>query len=88
MEVTKLSTKGQIILPKTIRDANKWPMGMEFNVEEVSGGVQLSPAKRFPATDINHVIGCLKYNSKPKTIEEMDQAILKEAARKHASGRH
>ena len=44
----------------------------EFNVEEVSGGVQLSPAKPFLATDINNVVGCLKYNGKPKTIEEMD----------------
>lgn len=85
MEMTKLSTKGQIILPKTIRDAHQWTIGMEFNVEEVSGGVLLSPAMPFPATDINNVIGCLKYDGKSKTIEEMNQAILEEATKQHVA---
>jgi AbrB family looped-hinge helix DNA binding protein len=33
MEITRLSTKGRIILPKAIRDARAWAPGTEFTVE-------------------------------------------------------
>ena len=34
METTRLSTKGQIVLPKGIRAARAWEPGTEFTVEE------------------------------------------------------
>ena len=34
METTRLSTKGQIVLPKTIRASRAWGPGTEFTVEE------------------------------------------------------
>ena len=47
METTRLSTKGQIILPKGIRVSNAWGPGTEFTVEEAGGGILLRPAARF-----------------------------------------
>jgi AbrB family looped-hinge helix DNA binding protein len=41
MEITKLSTKGRLILPKTRRDAHGWTGGTELVVEETLGGVTL-----------------------------------------------
>ena len=88
IETTKLSTKGQIILPKAIRDANRWRPGTEFRVEEVSGGVLLRPAKPFASTSFDEVSGRLRYRGKPKSIEEMDRGIQKMVSRRRARGRY
>ncbi len=88
METTKLSTKGQVILPKSIRDAKKWTPGMEFEVEETREGVLLRPKSRFPRTRIEDVAGMLKYTGKPKTIEEMDEAVSRGIRERFARGRY
>ena len=79
METTKLSSKGQVILPKSVRDAHHWQPGMEFVVEEVAEGVLLRPLKPFKPTRHEDVFGCLKYSGPPLSIEDMEQAILEEA---------
>jgi AbrB family looped-hinge helix DNA binding protein len=38
---TRVSTKGQVILPKAIRDKRKWTAGTELMVEETAEGVLL-----------------------------------------------
>ena len=90
METTKLSTKGQIILPKAIRDAHSWSAGTEFIVEETARGVLLRPKRLFPPTRLEDVVGCLQpyYKGKPKTIAEMKMARVKEVQRRHALGRY
>ncbi|MEP7352175.1 MAG: AbrB/MazE/SpoVT family DNA-binding domain-containing protein [Acidobacteriota bacterium] len=88
METTRLSTKGQLILPKSVRDAKGWGAGTEFTVEETREGVLLRPAGRFPRTKLEDVVGILKYTGKPKTLAEMDQAITDEVKRRHARGRY
>ena len=88
METTRLSTKGQLILPKSVRDAKAWKAGMEFTVEATKEGVLLRPAKLFKPTRIEDVAGCLHYTGKPKTLAEMDQGIIDEVKRRHARGRY
>lgn len=88
METTKLSTKGQVILPKTIRDAHRWNPGTEFLVQEVHDGVLLRPVKLFPPARFEEVAGCLHYTGRPKTVEQMHRAIAKEVKRRHARGRY
>lgn len=75
METTKLSSKGQVILPKHIRTAHKWQAGVEFSVEDTPDGVLLRPLKSFKPTRLEDVIGCAGYTGPAKTIEEMDAAI-------------
>jgi AbrB family looped-hinge helix DNA binding protein len=48
MGTTRLSTKGQIVLPKGIRASRAWGPGTEFTVEETGNGILLRPAARFP----------------------------------------
>ena len=36
METTRLSSKGQLVLPKAIREADHWGEGTEFSVERVA----------------------------------------------------
>ena len=88
MEKTRLSSKGQLILPKSLRDAKHWSPGTEFTVEVVREGVLLRPVKPFPPTKIEDVSGFLKYSGPAKTIEEMDQAITDEVKRRRARGRY
>jgi AbrB family looped-hinge helix DNA binding protein len=88
VETTRLSTKGQIILPKKIRDSRAWPAGMEFTVQETRDGVLLRPAALFPETTLDQVAGCLKVKGPAKTLRQMDLAIAREVKRRHDSGRY
>ena len=88
METTTLSSKGQLILPKSIREARRWQPGLRFTVEPVHGGVLLKPLKPVPPTRFEDVFGCLKYKGRPKTIAQMNQAIAKEVRARHARGRY
>jgi len=88
METTRLSTKGQIILPKAIRESHKWGPGTEFTVEETADGVLLRPSRYFPKTRVEDVYGCLAGPEKRKSIAEMDEAITHEVRRRHERGRY
>lgn len=85
---TTVSTKGQVILPKAIRLKRNWNAGTKLIVEDTPEGVLLKPAALFPPTCVEDVFGMLNYKGKPKTIEEMDAAIVAEVKRRHARGRY
>ena len=88
MEKTKISSKGQVVLPKSIRDLRHWHAGTELSVEPVRDGVLLRPIDAFPPAKFEDVAGCLKYKGRPKTIEEMDKAIAREIKKRRALGRY
>jgi AbrB family looped-hinge helix DNA binding protein len=88
METTRLSTKGQIVLPTAIRTSRAWAPGTEFTVEETRDGVLLRPAGPFPEARLDQVAGCLSYKRKPKTTAQMDRAIKREVIRRHDRGRY
>ena len=88
MEITRLSTKGQIILPKNIRTSRAWAPGTEFTVEETGDGVLLRPTGRFRETTLDQVAGCLRPRRKSKTVAQMDAAIGREVMRRHDRGRY
>ena len=88
MEITRLSSKGQIILPKSVRDAHHWGPGVEFEIEDRAEGVLLRPRKRFAATQLNEVIGCTGYRGPAKSLEEMDAAIAQGVSERHDRGRY
>ena len=88
MEITRLSTKGQIILPKTIRISRAWGPGTEFTVEETRDGVLLRPGGSFPKATLDQVAGCLRSAHKSKTPAQMGTAIRREVIRRHDRGRY
>jgi AbrB family looped-hinge helix DNA binding protein len=88
MDTTRLSTKGQIILPKSIRDSRAWGLGTEFSVEETEDGILLRPAARFPEAKLDEVAGCLRSKRKAKTPAQMRAAIGQEVMRRHDRGRY
>jgi AbrB family looped-hinge helix DNA binding protein len=83
METTRLSSRGQIVLPKSIRDRHAWKPGMEFEVEDAGDGkVLLRRTKRASTTTLDEVVGCLKVKGKRRTLAQMD-AGAKEYVRKN-----
>jgi len=88
MQTTRLSTKGQIVLPKNIRDSRAWGPGMAFTLEETGDGILLRPAGRFPQSGIEEVAGCLRSKRKSKTPAQMRTAVGREVMRRHDRGRY
>ena len=85
-QITKLSARGQIAIPKAIRTARKWKAGTEFVVEEMGDGVLLKPKKEPKREDkpltIDDLIGIANYKGPRRSIREMDEGVMEEA-RKH-----
>ena len=81
---TIVSTKGQVILPKAIRQRRDWQVGTRLTVEETPEGVLLKPAEVFARTQPCDVFGQLAHKGRPKTLEEMEAGIAAEARRRHA----
>jgi AbrB family looped-hinge helix DNA binding protein len=84
----KLSSKGQVTLPKAIRAARHWQQGTEFIVEDAGDGVYLRPIEPFKPGILGDVVGCLRYMGKPKTLRQMDAAITAEIKARRARGRY
>ena len=78
---TQLSSKGQVVLPKSVRDAHRWVAGTKFTIEDSKDGILLRPVVRLASTRIEDVVGCLGYRGPAKTIKEMDAAVMAEAKR-------
>ena len=86
--MTIVSTKGQVILPKAIRQRRNWQPGTRLMVEDTPEGVLLKAAPVFAPTRPEDVAGMLAYREPPKTLEEMDAAITAEVKRRCARGRY
>src|SRR3546814_18386174 len=72
---TVVSTKGQVILPKAIRDQRHWTAGTRLMVENTSDGVLLKPAPAFPPTTVAGVFGSLANQGLALSVAAMDAAI-------------
>lgn len=79
MEKTRLSNKGQVVLPRAIRDAMGWRAGQLLEVVTTAEGVLLRPFYQFESTTLDDVVGCLRYEGKANSLEEMDAAVVREA---------
>lgn len=87
---TVVSTKGQVVLPKAIRERRRWPAGTKLIVEETPEGVLLKPEPLFRRTTTAEVGGMLKpyYNGPPISVEEMHAAVASEARRRYLAGEY
>jgi AbrB family looped-hinge helix DNA binding protein len=79
---TVISTKGQVILPKVIRDLRHWTVGTRLTVENTPDGVLLKATPAFPETSVDGVFGTLQHSGPVLSIEDMDAVISQEAKRR------
>lgn len=79
--VTKLSTKGQLIIPKEIRDRHGWSPGTEIEIEDRSDAVVLRPVEdlTYPETTFDDLVGCSGYRGPRRSLEEMEEGIARGA---------
>lgn len=75
METTRLSSKGQVIIPKNVRSTHHWEAGLELVVIDMGDGILLKPKTPFPESALTHVAGMLKGRVQPKTDEEIEDAV-------------
>lgn len=81
--VTRLSTKGQVILPKAVRERRRWSAGTRLTVEETPDGVLLKIAPAFEPTHHEDVFASLPYRGPSRTQADMDAGVAREARRRH-----
>lgn len=81
METVKLSSKGQFILPKAIRDRHHWETGTEFIIIDRGEELVIKPSRVFPGTELESPETPSIYSGKSLSLEDMDRAVLAEAAR-------
>ena len=86
METTKLSSKGQIIIPKSVRETHHWMPGTEFTVEDTPEGVLLKPKRLFPATRLEDGLGCTGYQGPPLSLEDIDRRLAEDFLRSRDGG--
>lgn len=79
MITTKLSSKGQVIIPKHLRHSYSWGAGQDLVVIDTGNGILLKAKTPFPETTLDQVAGCLKYTGKSKSLDDMEDAIRKGA---------
>jgi len=76
---TRLSEKGQVVIPKAIREANGWLPGLELLVEATEGGVVLRPRALTRARTAAGLLGCTGYEGPRRSLAEMEAAVAKQA---------
>ncbi len=77
----RLSTKGQLVVPKEIRERHGWSAGSELVFEDLGDKVVLSEreVQDVPETRLEDLIGCTGYRGPARTLEEMDAGIARGA---------
>lgn len=80
---TKLTSKGQVVIPKVVRERLRWHTGTRLEVEALAdGGLRLSPARQDP---IDQLAGCLHHGDPIADLEAEHRAEVKadERRRRH-----
>ena len=82
---TRLSSKGQIVIPRQIRQSHGWQPGVAFTIFDDGESLILKPVVSRATVDIKDVIGCTGYVGEKKSLAEMDAGIIEEAKKQAAS---
>jgi AbrB family looped-hinge helix DNA binding protein len=84
MPTTTLSSKGQVIIPKTLRVAKRWGPGTQLEVRDTPEGVLLRPAapakKAGLAAGLAAIRQRVAYAGPVVSLAEMDAEVLRQAS--------
>lgn len=84
MPTTRLSSKGQIVIPKAIRDAHRWRPGQELEVIDTEDGIVLRARTPFPDTTLDEAYGCLDYDGPSVPTEKLSGTEAMKRRMEHA----
>lgn len=80
----RMSSKGQIVVPREVREKRGWRDGTTLEVVDTPRGVILRSASAPEASSVDALVGCIPYRGPKHTVAEMDRAVLAEARRRGA----
>ena len=83
---TLVSSKGQVILPKSVREQRGWGQGVRLEVVDTVDGVllrKIAAEPLFPPTRMEDVFGMAGYSGPPVSIAEMKQAVRHAAVERY-----
>jgi AbrB family looped-hinge helix DNA binding protein len=70
-----LSTKGQVVIPRALRESLGLVAGTKFDVRSEHGVLVLRPLSPLRTTTLDEIVAVLKYDGPRKSLEEMDAGI-------------
>jgi AbrB family looped-hinge helix DNA binding protein len=82
---TTLSSKGQVVIPKELRDAQRWQPGMSLVVEQCAQGllIRADKSRLFPPTTVDEVMGIARYKGPRLTDEEVEKRLRAAAMKRY-----
>jgi len=82
METTRLSSKGQVIIPKAFRSTHRWESGLELMVIDTGDGLLLKPRAPFAPANLAEVAGMFKGKVTAKTDLEISASLTQDLRKK------
>ena len=73
--LTRMSSRGQVVIPRAIRATRGWGAGLEIEVEDTPQGVLLRPVPAFRETRLEDVIGSVGYAGPRRSVADMRKAV-------------
>jgi AbrB family looped-hinge helix DNA binding protein len=84
---TKVSGKGQVVLPKAMRDLKGWPAGTDLEAIDVEDGVLLRPTRPTKGLTLEEAEGRLRklyvHKGPPVSLDQMKTDAAEEAAERY-----
>ena len=72
---TTLSSKGQVVIPKRIRDQLHWVAGTRITLVSSAHGVTLKADPKPTGRKLEHLIGMLKHEGHPISNEDLCKPV-------------
>lgn len=70
-----LSSKGQVVIPKEIRDELHWSVGTELTLVSSASGVTLKAVPKKTGRNLADLIGMLKHDGPPLSAEALCKPV-------------
>ena len=77
METVTLSSKGQLVIPKGVRDDAHIAAGSRLEVQYVDGEIRLRPLPDLTTSSLDTVAGCLFRPARKPLSEAQTQAAIR-----------
>lgn len=81
MATTTMSSKGQIVVPKSLRESLDWPPGAKLKIEKTEKGFSVERLEEFPSRSIEEVLGMFKID-RPISDAEIDNSLRRAVRRR------
>jgi AbrB family looped-hinge helix DNA binding protein len=70
-----LSSKGQVVIPKEIREELRWEAGTELTLVSNASGVTIKAMPKKTGRNLADLIGMLKHDGPPLATEELCRPV-------------